>query len=197
MVGELERHRGVLLDQQHADAARRALIVRRMPKSSRTTSGASPNEGSSSSISLRRAASARATPRASAARRRRACPPAGGGARAGAGNSRTRARRSRATAALSRARVRAEPQVLFGRELQEGAAAVGHVRDAAGARCPRSRCRRCARRRRRISPCVRTMPQIARSVVVLPAPFAPSSAVIDALCRHPKSMPCSTCGSAP
>src|SRR5277367_3959532 len=43
----------------------------------------------------------------------------------------------------------------------------------------------------RISPVVRTIPQIARSVVVLPAPLAPSSAVTPPASTA-KSMPCST-----
>src|SRR5580692_9016008 len=43
----------------------------------------------------------------------------------------------------------------------------------------------------RISPVVRTIPQIARSVVVLPAPLAPSSAVTPPSSTE-KSMPCST-----
>src|ERR1700722_7661612 len=42
-----------------------------------------------------------------------------------------------------------------------------------------------------ISPCVRNMPQIARNVVVLPAPLAPSSAVTPPSSTM-KSMPCST-----
>src|ERR1019366_8027008 len=41
------------------------------------------------------------------------------------------------------------------------------------------------------SPCVRTMPQIARNVVVLPAPLAPRSAVTPPSSTE-KSMPCST-----
>src|SRR5262249_7014150 len=43
----------------------------------------------------------------------------------------------------------------------------------------------------RISPLVRTMPQIARNVVVLPAPLAPSNAVTPP-CSTAKSIPCST-----
>src|SRR5580658_877896 len=42
-----------------------------------------------------------------------------------------------------------------------------------------------------MSPCVRTIPQMARSVVVLPAPFAPKSAVTPPSSTE-KSMPCST-----
>ena len=41
---------------------------------------------------------------------------------------------------------------------------------------------------KRIAPSVRTMPQIARKVVVFPAPFAPRSAVID-FSSMAKSMP--------
>src|SRR5258706_10288786 len=44
---------------------------------------------------------------------------------------------------------------------------------------------------KRISPWVRTMPQSARSVVVLPAPLAPSSVVIVPSSME-KLMPCST-----
>src|ERR1700722_8630568 len=44
---------------------------------------------------------------------------------------------------------------------------------------------------RMISPCVRTMPQIARRVVVLPAPLAPRSAVTPPSSTT-KSMPCRT-----
>ena len=67
--------------------------------------------------------------------------------------------------------------------------------DACAARCPRSACPSMRSPPQRISPLVRTMPQIARRVVVLPAPLAPSSAVTPPSSTT-KSMPCST-ASAP
>ena len=74
-------------------------------------------------------------------------------------------------------RVGAEPQVLLDRQLGEGAAALGDVRDAE----LRDRLRAAAAERlpaKMISPLRLTVPEIARSVVVLPAPFAPSTATI-------------------
>ena len=58
VVGELERERRVLLDQQHADAV---LLVDRAQdlEISCTTSGARPNDGSSSSSRRGRSISAR------------------------------------------------------------------------------------------------------------------------------------------
>ena len=86
--------------------------------------------------------------------------------------------RSASTAALVAPRVGARgagsPRCV---RCSEGAAAVGHMRHAEAhdvlGRRPSMRSPA-----KRISPCVRTMSQSARSVVVLPAPLAPSSAVM-------------------
>ena len=95
----------------------------------------------------------------------------------GAGNSRRPARcrrRCRRGRAASSRRARRFSSTVCARE---GAAALRHMGDAAAARCPRSPGRRSSVPSKRISPRVRTMPHSARSVVVLPAPLAPSSVV--------------------
>ena len=70
------------------------------------------------------------------------------------------------------------PSMMFSRDRQarEHAPALGHMGDARGARSPRGRARRSTGRRTGCRPAAgRTSPEIARSVVDLPAPFEPSS----------------------
>ena len=74
----------------------------------------------------------------------------------------------------------AEPQVLLDGQVGERAPALGHVGDAALAtasgRSPMSEARRT-----RSTPWPRSSPQMARSVVVLPAPLAPSTTTTSTL----------------
>ena len=72
------------------------------------------------------------------------------------------------------ARVRTELEVLGHGEVDEGAAPFGHVRDPdlAAASGPPLSCLPSSS----ITPERDTIPEIARSVVVFPAPFAPSTA---------------------
>ena len=80
---------------------------------------------------------------------------------------------------LVRAPQPAEPQVLVDGQLGDHAAALGHVRDAPAARAARPGRRAGRRRRRRSGRAVgRTRPDSVRSRVVLPAPLAPSTAVM-------------------
>ena len=92
---------------------------------------------------------------------------------------RSRARRSRRAARFS-STVSAH----------EGAAALAAHGRCRAARCPRSPGRGSAGRRSGSRPASRIMPQSARSVVVLPAPFAPSS-VVTPPSSIAKSRPCS------
>ena len=188
-VGEVERHRRVLLDQQDADAL---LLVDRAQdaRTARARSAAPGRRKARRAAAAAAAASARATPRASAARRPRACRPAGGGAPPGAGSSRRCARGPAPPPpgpCAYRRRGAGSPRS-SGERRCRGRRARARCR---GARCLRWRGRRCARRRKRTSPCGRTMPQSARSVVVLPAPLAPSRVVIEPSSML-KLMPCST-----
>ena len=68
---------------------------------------------------------------------------------------------------------RAEPQVVEHRERRERAAPLGHVRDARAAPSTPVCAGRPCSPSSSTSPLVLTVPEIARSVVVLPAPFAP------------------------
>ena len=147
--------------------------------SSRVSIGARPSDGSSSSSSRGRSISARAiasiccSPPLSAAGVLRAP------LRAGAGSSsKQRSMSLRRPRRLSRRAVGADAQVLLDGQLGERAAALGHVRDAlpgdlSRGCSPTGPCRRSGRRPER-----RTMPEIARSVVVLPAPLGPRTATI-------------------
>ena len=149
---------------------------RTMRKISRTTIGASPSDGSSSSSSrgMRHQRAGEREHLLLAARER-----AGalvGRARAPTGTTPRRARCRPSRRAVPRVYA-PRRQVLHHVELGERAAALRHVRDAGAARPPRAR-RAAACPAKRISPLRRTIPEIARSVVVLPAPFAPSTATI-------------------
>ena len=168
----------------------RWLIAARIANSSRTSSGARPNEGSSSSMQ----------PRAQHQRARH-----GEHLLLAAGE---RARLLAAPLAQARKIAVHALEIALDRAAGRGA----RRRPAAGSlRCVR--CRKvprpsgtCATPMRtmssvarpsmrspakRTSPSVRTIAQSARRVVVLPAPLAPSSAVIELSCNA-KSMPCST-----
>ena len=91
---------------------------------------------------------------------------------------------------------RAEPQVLVDRELGDDAAAVGDQRDAAAGAVLGADAREVGAVEADASGCrAGTSPASARSRVVLPAPFAPSTATISPG-RMSKLTPCST-GSPP
>ena len=111
--------------------------------------------------------------RASAARRRRACPPAGDGARRAGGRTPKHALASSVDVRRGACRRRAagSPRRVSSRRCR-GPRGRGRSRRA---RSPPATARRCACRRRRRRRVRRTVPEIARSVVVLPAPFAPST----------------------
>ena len=189
VVGEVECQRRVLLDQQDADPARVSRSPRMMPKISRTTSGARPNDGSSRISRRGRSSSARAIASICCS------PPESVPA--------CWRRRSRSRGS-SRTRARTPPRSLGAPGAYRRRAAGSPRRSSAGrcrgrrapaprraGRCSRSAARRSARPPKRISPAVRTMPRIARKVVVLPAPLAPSSAVMPPSATA-RSIPCST-----
>ena len=154
----------------------RSCLIRSMTCA--TIRGARPSDGSSSSSTRGAAISARAMTRIcrsppDSVRRRPAAPlgqhrePAVGVAQ------------GRGPAGPVAPGQRAEAQVLLHGELGDDALSLGHVRHARPGRCPRAgagpgRCRRPAIRPSR----GRTSPLIVRSSVVLPAPLAPSTAVI-------------------
>ena len=73
-----------------------------------------------------------------------------------------------------------EPQVLLHGQLGDHAAALGHVGQAAADDVSGETPASLARRADPAGPRARTSPEIARSSVVLPAPLAPSTAVIAA-----------------
>ena len=129
VVGEIERERGVLLDQQHAHLL---VLVERAQDAEQllARSAARARTRARRAASGAGAASGRARPPASAARRPRACRPAGGGAPSGAGNSRRRARCRRRSPARSRRVMAPSCEVLLDRLARERAAALRHMRDA-------------------------------------------------------------------
>ena len=162
----------------------------RVRKSSCVTSGASPSDGSSSSTSLGRAISARGDREhlllaaAHAARLLRR------GARSRRGNVAYQ-RSMSASISRSAAPVRADAQVLVDGEVDDRAAALGHVRDARGRDLLGAPAEDRRGRRTRRGPAASIIPESARSVVVLPAPFAPRITTTSPSSTE-KSSPCST-----
>ena len=127
--------------------------------------------------------------RASAARRRTSCRRAACGARPGAGTGR---RRPSSTSLGRAAGVGDQPQVLGDGEVREDAAALGdRAHPGAGERVGRGAVDVRRRRRGRAPAVGAHLAAITLSVVVLPAPFGPSSATT---CRAGtrRSTPCST-----
>ena len=169
-VGDRERDVDVLLDQQHGTAA--LLGVR----ATRPAAGArrSPAPGRATARRAAAVAAVRASARPSASI---CCSPPD-------------SRPARRSAMLGERRevlvgdvgveplaAVSEPEVLGDGEAEEHAATLRHVGDAE--LCPRGgrAARRCRSPSTRITPAIgRTRPEIARSVVVLPAPFGPSRA---------------------
>ena len=153
------------------------LMLRRMRKISATIFGARPNDGSSSSSSLG-AEHQRAADRQHlllAARQRAGLLVA---ALAEPRKARVHLFHVGADAVLVAPHVCAQAQVFIDRQRGEGAAAVGHVGHAPGAPPLRWRVPTSCWPSNSALPPVRTIWQIARSVVVLPAPLAPRMAVM-------------------
>ncbi len=154
-------------------------------------SGARPNEGSSSSIKAR-AQHQRAPDRQHlllAARQRAGLLPV---AFAKAGEIAEDALDVGGDFRPVAARHGAELKIFLDGEAHEGAAAFRHVGDAEPHDVLGRLARDLAGRGSGSSPVVRTMPQTERSVVVLPAPLAPSSVVMPPSAID-RSSPCSTC----
>ena len=176
VVGDVERHVGVLLDQQDRGAAL-AVDAHTISKISCVSCGDRPRLGSSSSISFGRAISARRS-RASAAGRRRAGRPPAWRAPSGSGSSRRpspgRARRRRGRCACRR------PSAGCRRTDSSG-----NTSRPSGTWLRPRRTIQAGSRRWMSSPLKRTcpllgsmMPEMVFRIVVLPAPLAPSTVTI-------------------
>ena len=180
VVRELERDRGVLLDEQHRRAEVAAHVAEALEDEldhAAARARARPRRAAAGAAGT----SAPARPRPSAARRRRATPPSAAAARAGRGNSsKILVERSRRRCPFAReAPTRRFSSTVSCRNTSRpsGTWPTPRATIVSGGEALDRSCRRGSISPSRIDPsCRPSRPETARMIDVLPAPFGPSSA---------------------